>query len=203
MIRRAMLSFVACLLPLAAHADDIAASVRTRLAGAPVVRGEFEQTKTIAGFRKPLVSHGDFLVARDQGVIWETRTPFAGTLKLTRKEIVSTSGDQQTLHLSTRDQPQLQAVNALLFAVLAGEVAPLEKDFTVTGSLRGAQAWQLALEPKNPAYARAFTRIALEGDRFVRKVEITEQSGDRTEIRLLKVNAEPPQLSAEEAKRFE
>ncbi|MBP6853427.1 MAG: hypothetical protein KA164_17645, partial [Rhodoferax sp.] len=68
-------------------------AVRARLADAPVLRGEFEQRKSVRGFRNPLVSRGDFMVARGRGVIWRTREPFASSLALTRDRLVARSSD--------------------------------------------------------------------------------------------------------------
>ena len=41
----------------------VAAQVRQRMADAAVVRGEFEQRKTLKAFRNPLVSRGTFLAS--------------------------------------------------------------------------------------------------------------------------------------------
>jgi len=57
-------------------AGDPLRLIHDRLKTAPVLKGEFEQTKTLKGFRNALVSKGEFLVARGQGVWWHTREPF-------------------------------------------------------------------------------------------------------------------------------
>ena len=49
-------------------ASDFARLLHERLKASPVLKGEFEQTKTLKGFKNPLVSRGEFLVARGQGV---------------------------------------------------------------------------------------------------------------------------------------
>src|SRR5437868_5861786 len=56
-------------------ATDFTRLLHERLKTAPVLKGEFEQTKTLKGFKNPLVSRGEFLVARGQGVWWHTRQP--------------------------------------------------------------------------------------------------------------------------------
>ncbi|MGC3962056.1 MAG: outer membrane lipoprotein carrier protein LolA [Rhodocyclaceae bacterium] len=186
-----------------AMAEDIATAVKARLADAAVVRGDFEQQKTLAGFRKPAVSRGNFLIARDRGVLWVTTSPFSGSLRLTRNEIVARTGDQQTMRLSASEQPGMQSVSRLLFGLLSGDLAPLADSFEIAGELRGAQGWQLALTPKTPALQKMFTRIDLEGDRYVRHVKLAESSGDSTDIRLSNVGSQPPALTADEVKRFE
>jgi outer membrane lipoprotein-sorting protein len=193
----------ACSLTMAHAAEDIASAVKARLADVAVVRGHFEQQKTIAGFRKPAVSRGDFIIARERGVLWNTREPFAGALKLTHTEIVATTGATQTIRLTSSEQPGMQSVSRLLFGLLSGDLTPLADSFEIAGQLQGAQGWQLTLTPKAAALQKMFVRIELEGDRYVRHVHLFEQSGDRTDIALSQLNSQPAALTADEVKRFE
>ena len=84
-------------------APDVEATrlLHERLKVAPVLQGAFEQTKTLAGFRNPLVSHGEFLVARGQGVWWHTQQPFESTLVVTRTRLFT----RTTLRNRTRSRP--------------------------------------------------------------------------------------------------
>lgn len=192
-----------CANAMAADVSTLAQGVRQRLIDAPVLRGEFEQSKRIAGFKKPVVSRGEFIVSRERGVLWNTREPFAGSLKMTRKEIVSTAGGNETMRMNTSDQPALQSIAGLLFSLFAGDISQLEKNFRIAGELRGTQGWQLLLEPRSEVLARTIARIELDGERFVRRVHIIEKVGDQTEIRLVNSSATPAQLSADESKRFD
>ena len=53
--------------------------IRQRMADDAVLRGSFEQRKSIKGFRNPLVSRGEFIVARQRGVVWRTVEPFGSS----------------------------------------------------------------------------------------------------------------------------
>ena len=53
-------------------APELLAEVGRRLENPAVLRGEFEQTKTIKGFKRPLVSRGSFVMAAGKGVLWVT-----------------------------------------------------------------------------------------------------------------------------------
>ncbi|MBN9683540.1 MULTISPECIES: LolA family protein [unclassified Corallococcus] len=190
------------LLSVSAHAADLVKDVRSRLVDAPLVRGRFEQKKTVQGFKKPLVSKGDFLLARDQGVLWNTRTPFASTLTLTRKSL---SAQQATggaaYHLDSTKEPALAAVNELLFALLSGDVAALQKRFTVAGELVGDKGWKLELTPTDAGLARVFKHIHLEGDGYVRQVQLDETRGDSSVITFEQLAQTPPP-DATEAERL-
>ncbi len=203
--RRRCLSLigVAAWLPLCVHAADLPADVRARLDDAPVLRGDFEQTRTLKGFKNPLVSRGDFLLLRSRGVVWRTRTPFASTLVVTRERLLSRGADgATTAKIDARTEPGLRAVNEVMFALLAGDLATLARHFRIDGELLEGQGWRLVLTPVDAMLAGQFTRLGLEGDRHVRQVQLDERSGDRTVIRFASLHAAQEPTREEEA-RFE
>ncbi len=194
--------FLLLLLALTANAADLMADVRARLGQPAVLRGEFEQSKQVVGFKKALLSKGDFLVARDRGVIWRTREPFAGVLKLTPNEIVATQGGALAFKLSANTEPTVRVINGLMFSLLNGDVAALAEQFKIEG-VAEAKSWSLTLVPKQAAFAKILTRIELSGDVYVRRIAMDEANGDRTVIQFHKQTPEPAKLSADEAARFD
>lgn len=193
---------LACCLGSVHAAPELAQAVRERLVQVPVLRGEFEQSKQVQGFAKPLVSRGGFVVARERGVLWTTRTPFASELKLTRDEIVATQNGAVTFRLDAGKEPSVRLINGLMFALLNGDLGGLASYFDIGGNVEGRR-WQLQLKPRQVALAKLMTQIELSGDQYVRNIRIDEASGDRTQIRFSAQSSEPAHLSAEEAKRFE
>ncbi len=203
--RRRCLSLlgVSVLLPLRVRAADLVAEVRGRIADAPVLRGEFEQTRTLKGFKHPLVSHGDFLLVRSRGVVWRTRAPFASTLIVTRDRVLSRGADgAATAQLDARTEPGLRAVNEVMFALLAGDLATLARHFRIEGELLEGQGWRLLLTPVDSMLAGQFATLGLEGDRYLRQVRLDERSGDQTVIRFAALRAAQVPTREEEA-RFE
>jgi outer membrane lipoprotein-sorting protein len=181
----------------------VAAQVRQRMSDAPVVRGEFEQRKTIKSFRNPLVSRGSFLVARERGVIWQTREPFASSLIVTRDRLLTRQADGKvTSQLSAKDEPGLRAINEMLFALVAADLQALAQRFRIDGELLGPERWRLVLVPRDAALAQWVTRIELEGDRFVRVVQLHEAQGDMSTIRFSQ-QAASATLTRDEEQRFE
>ncbi|PZQ15436.1 MAG: hypothetical protein DI564_08890 [Rhodanobacter denitrificans] len=180
----------------------LAAAIGSRLAQPAVLRGRFEQTKQVAGFSRPLRSSGDFLVARDHGVLWHTREPFAGELRLTREAIVATQDGETAFRLSADEEPTVRVINGLMFSLLNGEVDRLAEHFTVDGQA-GDAGWELALKPRQPGLAKLLSGVNLQGDRHVRRIVLEEANGDRTEIVFSDQRDTPPALTAEETARFE
>jgi len=93
-------SFAAC--GWAQPASDFAGLLHERLKASPVLKGQFEQTKTLKGFKNPLVSRGQFLVARGQGVWWHTQQPFESTLVVTKTRLFTRNPDGSTNNLITK-----------------------------------------------------------------------------------------------------
>lgn len=188
---------------LPAHADDLLASVAKRLADAPVIRGRFEQTRRLSGFSNPLVSRGDFVLARGRGVVWQTREPFPSSLLVTPEKLVMRGADGSVQQqMQAESQPAMRVVGESMIAVLRGDLHGLSARFDVTGKLVGSAGWALTLIPKDAGMRRVFTRIELAGDKFVRDVRLEEAGGDSTVVRMIDPAA-AARLTPAEEQRFE
>ena len=179
------------------------AGVRARLGNPPVLRGQFEQEKHLQGFKNPLLSKGDFLLARDRGVVWNTRSPFASTLVLTKQRLLTRQADGSTRALTDQAAPAVSTANALLMALLAGDIEALSRQFDLREILAADGSWRLQLVPKQGALKKIFKLIELQGDQHVRSVHLEEVRGDYTDIRFLQLLDAPASLNAEEAKQFD
>ena len=137
---------------------------------------------------------------RDRGIAWNTRKPFASSTRLTRKRLLATMPDGSTqVLIDAGASPGMAAVNALLMALVAGDLDALATRFTLKETLRADGGWSLALQPRDAALKQAFTRIVLDGDRYVRGVEIIEPAGDRTRIVFSDLRETPPATRQEAA----
>lgn len=188
---------------VAGAADDAMQAIAREVARPAVLRGEFRQEKQVAGFRNPLRSQGRFVVARERGVIWTTLKPFPSEMVITADRILSRQADGSTrVELDAREQPGMRSVNAILFALMSGDVQALSSQFTVDAQ-RDAEGWTLALTPKSPMLAKAFSALQLRGDRYVRQVDIVEASKDRTRLTFTALTEAPATLAADEAARLD
>lgn len=167
----------------APDAPDVAQQVRRRLKQPEWLRGEFVQTKKVRGFAKPLVSRGDFVLARGLGVLWRTTKPFASELRLTREEIRATQGGQTAMRLDASREPAVRVINTLMFSLLNGDVSRLGELFEVSGDVQDDK-WQLSLLPKPGPLRQVLQRVVLEGNSFVRRIQLFEANGDESLIQL-------------------
>ena len=187
-----------------APAPDPLAQVRTQVAQVPLLRGGFSQEKQVAGFRNPLRSSGRFVLAREKGVIWTTVAPFPSEIVITRDRIVSRQRDGSArVEVDGRQQPGLRTVNAMMFALMSGDMKALTTTFDVKSEPTDGKGWRMTLLPRSRQLAQAFTSVRLAGDRYVREVELREANGDVTRIRFDGMSETPATLTREEAGRFD
>ncbi|MBQ0933971.1 LolA family protein [Ideonella paludis] len=201
MKRRVILGVgTALTMPLWAQERDALAEIRSRLSNTALLRGQFEQRKTVKGFKQPLLSRGDFLVQRGRGVIWRTLEPLASSLILTRDRLVSRGADgtvQQQLDAAR--EPAVRGITELMFAVLSADLAVLAQRFSVSPHLKTAEAWQMTLLPKDASLAQWATRVEIEGDKQVRQVQWQDGLGDMSRIRMSGHLSSPALSKDEEA----
>jgi hypothetical protein len=172
--------------------------VGKRLTAEPVVRGNFEQRKTVKGFRNPLVSTGEFVVARQRGVIWRTLAPFPSSLVITRDRLLARQGDGTVARrLNASEEPAVRGISETLFGVMAADLSALVQRFDISGE-SSREGWRLVLQPREAGLARWVQRIELEGDRFLLAVRMQEAGGDLTATRLTRHSTSPALASDEE-----
>ena len=187
----------------AAADADVAGLIHDRLKTAPVLKGEFEQSKTLKGFRNPLVSKGEFLVARGQGVWWHTQKPFDSTLVVTKTRLFTRNPDGSAANLmDAQSEPGLQQVDELVFSLLSADLDVLADKFTIVAQPSGAAGWTLVLTPRDPNLAKFLVRATLAGERDVQTLRIDEARGDTTQIRFSHQQPSTA-LTPDEAARFQ
>jgi outer membrane lipoprotein-sorting protein len=186
---------------LAAQAAVPVAKIQAMLAKPKIMCGRFDQSKQLAGMKKPLAANGRFCVVEGKGVLWRTLQPFPSTLRLTRDEIVTYQGDRLSTRLDAKTEPTVRMINNVLFSLLAGDLAQLETLFEVDGTVE-ANSWNVTLKARQPALAKAIGGIKLEGGAYVKNIVMSEASGDRTTITFSAIQSGESAMTAEEAALF-
>jgi hypothetical protein len=172
-----------------AQTPPLLAQIRQRLADAPVIRGRFEQRKSVKGFRNPLLSRGEFVIDKRRGLIWHTREPFESRLILSRERMrVARPDGRIDTRMDAGKDPAFREIGAMMLAFMSTDLDSLSARFRIDGQLQGeetgASSWQLDLTPRDAALAQWVTRIELQGDSYLRAIRLHEASGDATHIAL-------------------
>jgi hypothetical protein len=164
----------------AADDPELLRSVQSRLVIDTVIRGDFTQSRQLAGVKKTLVANGTFVVEKTRGVLWRTLTPFPQTTRITQGEILQKDGDRVLMSLRADQEPAVNAISRVLFSLFAGDISTLAEFFDYRGQLDSG-GWQLSFTPRD-ALRAVIASLSLEGDSVVRQVVLTSAAGDVTRI---------------------
>ena len=184
-----------------AQAAIPSAKIQAMLAKPAVMCGRFDQTKQLAGMKKPLASEGRFCVIAGKGVLWRTLKPFPSTLRLTRDEIVNYQGDRVAMRLDAKTEPTVRMINNVLFSLLSGDLGQLDTLFDGDGNV-DANSWNVTLKPRQAALEKAIGTIKLEGGAYVKSIVMNEGGGDRTTIVFSEIKTGEAAMSKDEAALF-
>ena len=170
------------------------------LSAAKVLTGNFVQRRYLRGLDRPLISNGDFLLAREQGILWRTTSPFASQIVLSASGMTVRDGERAT-HLSSAERPALRAALEMLSALFALDIARLADSFELYGDEQ-ADHWQVGLKPRDGGLAQVFEQAVISGARTVERIELSTAGGDRAEIELSDIETRTTALDAGEVARF-
>ncbi|MGI2072732.1 outer membrane lipoprotein carrier protein LolA [Shewanella baltica] len=135
------------------------------------VRGHFVQSRQLKVLKKPLISQGQFIFDKEQGLIWQQIKPFESLLILKDKQLIQRDS-QGRVQVSKADASASAAamgdlLPSLVRAMLGGDISGLSENFElhflITDRLSPDGQWQLGLTPKDPLMKKAIANMVLEG----------------------------------------
>ncbi|RBP76715.1 hypothetical protein DET47_11678 [Shewanella putrefaciens] len=135
------------------------------------VRGHFVQSRQLKVLKKPLISQGQFIFDKEQGLIWQQIKPFESLLILKDKQLIQRDS-QGRVQISKSDASASAAamgdlLPSLVRAMLGGDISGLSENFElhflITEKLSPDGQWQLGLTPKDPLMKKAIANMVLEG----------------------------------------
>jgi len=186
--------------PLEARTMDAFKTTCSRLAEHPVVRGNFEQEKTLNRLNRSLKSSGNFIIAAGLGMVWDTVKPFPSTLALGKNYIIqSRPGGQRTV-LSAQGNETFLRMAEVISAVFSGNSQGLIDNFIIYYSSNAA-AWELGLSPRDTAIGAFAEKIIMKGDTVIKSIFIYEQNNDTVQY-LLSNHNYPAELNVNEKALF-
>jgi outer membrane lipoprotein-sorting protein len=186
--------------PLGPQTEEAFMTTCSRLAQHKFIRGNFEQEKTLSRLERSLKSSGSFIIAADQGMVWDTVKPFPSTLTLGRDFMIqSRPGGQKTI-LGAQGNETFLRMAEVISAVFSGNAQGLLDNFAVyySGSVLG---WELGLSPIDRTINFFAEKIIMKGDAVIRSIQIYEQNGDTIKY-ILSNHRYPAELDVHEKAFF-
>ncbi|CAI1645194.1 lipoprotein chaperone [Serratia marcescens] len=192
-----------CLLLLAPWAHAVTLDeLQQRFTGQPVIRAHFAQTRTIKDMPQPLRSQGEMLLARDQGLLWDQKSPFPMLMMLNDFRMVQQVNGQPQQMITAENNPQMFQFNHLLRGLFQADRKALEQNFRVDFQDKGEGRWALRLTPTTTPLDKIFSSIDLSGETYLEFIQLNDKQGDRTEIILSQHRLTPATLTDDERQRF-
>lgn len=168
----------------------------------PVVRAHFEQTRTIKDLPMPLRSQGEMVIARDNGLLWQQKTPFPMTLILDDDRMVQVINGQTPQVITAANNPQMFQFNHLLRALFQADHTVLAQNFSLDFQDNGHGRWSLKLIPTTTPLDKIFANLQLAGQTYLEMIQLNDKQGDITEIVFARHQLTPPALTDDERQRF-
>lgn len=151
------------------------------------LQGDFTQQRFLKAMSKPITSTGQFVLVKNQGLLWQMQKPFASQLRVKKEGISQWNGSQW---VNNQKLGQSEQIN-LFLGLLSGDISALSSQFDL--ALSGdTKNWTLTLTPNSLLMKQIFTHIVIDGDEVVKQIELNETQGDRTLIRFEKIQQNQP-----------
>lgn len=176
---RIFLASLVCLTGFA-FAESLPSRIEKMVGSAQTVRGTFIQTKVMVGISKRLVSEGNFIVDKTQGVLWVTEKPIYQKLRVSSSGIKVDNKNGNLMTLDARNEPSVRYINELVMSVFSGDMNSLERLFKYSGDA-SSKGWFIELIPKSPTSV-PFKKITMTGSSAISRITFISKEGDSTEI---------------------
>ena len=186
--------------PLGPQNMDAFKTTCARLAEHPFIKGNFEQEKTLSRLERSLKSSGNFIIAAQMGMVWDTVKPFPSTLSLGKDYLIQSRPSGQKTVISAQGNETFVRMAEVISTIFSGQSQGLLDNFEVYYNAAGA-AWHIGLSPRDKAISSFVEKIIMQGDTAIRSICLYEQSGD-TITYILSNHSYPAELNAHEENLF-
>ncbi|WP_408901385.1 outer membrane lipoprotein carrier protein LolA [Photobacterium piscicola] len=202
-----ILCLLLALTSLSAQAMTLS-DLQQTLSTTKIVRGDFNQSRTMAMFNQPLISNGTFIIAANHGLWWHQTAPMAVSLVLTQDKLSQQFDDQPPQVMTADKNPMVFYFSHIFLALFNGDTSALDQQFnlamtTLTPTTDQKNKWQLVLTPKQVPLNKVFSTITLQGGKFINQLTLAEIRGDKTVITFSHQRTTPSTLTTEEQRVFQ
>lgn len=176
-------------------------AIAARMNHAAILRGAFTQEKQFSIMTRPLISQGQFVLDRQQGIWWHTETPIVNDMVLSAKGILQKNAAGQRQQMESSKQPALKMMTDIIRQLVAGDWEQLARHFEIAVTDSDTQ-WQATMTPKAGSLFSGYAKeINIKGSDFVNFISIRENSGDETRISFSQLSPDT-QLQRQENEAF-
>lgn len=170
------------------------------MTASPVIRGNFKQTKNIPQLNKDFVSSGTFVIANNNGILWNTEKPFANKLSISNTKMIQENASGTRSEIRVDENIVFAQISGTIQSVFSGNTTKLQEEFNIFFKTQGKQ-WLIGLIPKEQAVQKAITSIELSGSDWLTTIKLID--GSKSTLLYELSNPKPAdKLTAEEKDFF-
>jgi len=163
--------------PLSPRTKESFRAVCAQISKNPVVRGNFNQEKKITNLERSIVSSGEFIIASDMGMVWDTLKPFSSTLVLGGDYMIQSRRGGQRKVIDAKGNETFLRMAQVLSAVFSGNAENLENNFYVFYKSDNS-SWEIGLKPLDMTINMFAQRIIITGDTAIKSIFLIEKNND-------------------------
>lgn len=141
-----------------------------------VVRGNFKQTKFIAQLNREFVSVGNFVIANEKGILWNTEKPFASQLAISETGMVQQNANGTRSEINAKDNVVFAQIAKAIHSIFSGSTAKLQAGFHVFFNRQG-KIWTVGLVPRELSVKKTIQSIELTGNTWLEQIKLVDGSG--------------------------
>lgn len=164
-----------------------------------VLKAEFTQTKTLAGFERALASSGTVVIYSDLGLIWQQLTPFESNIKISKGKMTSRTGHGTPEVVSLPDRTDFYSIPQLVQAVFSGNDTVLATCFNVEKKSISGGKVRYTIIPKTKEGFPLFLSATVIKATDVERVDMIDAAKNKTTI--LFTNTRYERLTQSDANR--
>lgn len=164
-----------------------------------VLRAEFTQTKTLAGFERALTSSGTVVIYSDLGLIWQQLTPFESNIKISKEKMTSRTGHGTPEVVSLSDRTDSYSIPQLVQAVFSGNDNVLATCFNMEKESISGGKVRYTITPKTKEGFPLFLSATVIKATDVERVDMIDAAKNKTTI--LFTNTRYKRLTQSDANR--
>jgi len=152
--------------------------ILSRMTENPVMRGSFSQQKDIKSLSRSFKGSGTFIIARDDGIIWDTLKPFPSTMIISGDKIIQRTPGGKASIMQAGDNPVFKEFGDTIRSVFSGDTNLLFSKFNVYFSKGESGIWRIGLVPKDSVVRSVISAMEISGSQIMDRFLLTEVSSD-------------------------
>lgn len=149
-----------------------------RLARHSIVKGNFIQTKTISKLSRSFVSEGVFLIADQNGIIWNTQKPYPSLMAVSQSKVIQKNSQGEFQIIQVAENAIFREFSKTIQAVFAGDARELYKRFDIYFLPGKTKESRIGLVPKDKMLRDMFTSIEMTIDSVLKTCLLKEKNED-------------------------